>query len=328
MNHLTIYRRLFYDSDCYKAGVIQRQRGVQVHSTGANNPWLRRYVQPDDGRLGENPNNNSHNRPGNVCASAYIGKQADGTVAVYQTLPWDMRCWLSGSGKNGNANKLGYAGFEICEDGLENPEYFAAVMEKAILLTAHLCQLFGVTPDTVVKETPDGPALAVMDHQELHALGLASNHGDVKHWMKKFGWTMDIFREKVSDAMAEGVDVTYIDCDEGGSKVDIMKKGSRGSSVKALQELLNKCGYDCGEADGIFGAKTEAAVRHFQRDHALTVDGIVGDATKTALALAAAEDQSAPDTVPFSRTRLKEIRACLALALQDVDNALEGGANG
>ena len=220
MNHLTIYRRILFDSDCWKAETIQRQRGVQVHSTGANNPWLRRYVQPDDGRLGENPNNNSHNRPGNVCASAYIGKQADGTVAVYQALPWDMRCWLSGSGKNGNANKLGYAGFEICEDGLTDEAYFLGAMEKAILLTAHLCQAFGVTPDTVVTETSEGPAIAVMDHQELHRVGLASDHGDVKHWMKKFGWTMENFRAKVTVAMAEGVDVKYIDCDEGEGNVE------------------------------------------------------------------------------------------------------------
>ena len=120
MRELTIYRLLFTDSDCFKKGTVQTPRGVQVHSTGANNPWLRRYVGPDDRRLGENPNGNTHNRPGGtVCANAYIGRLADGTVAVYQTLPWDYRCWLSGSGSNGNANKLGYIGFEICEDSTE-----------------------------------------------------------------------------------------------------------------------------------------------------------------------------------------------------------------
>lgn len=101
MHHLKIYKRLFYNADCYHQGTRQTQRGVQIHSTGANNPWLRRYVGPDDGRLGVNQYGNHSNKPGStVCASAYIGKQADGTVAVYQTLPWDMRCWLSGSGKN------------------------------------------------------------------------------------------------------------------------------------------------------------------------------------------------------------------------------------
>ena len=326
MRHLTIYKRLFYDSDCYKAGTIQRQRGVQVHSTGANNPNLRRYVQPDDGRIGVNPNNNSHNKAGNVCASAYIGKMKDGTVAVYQTLPWDMRCWLSGSGKNGNANRLGYAGFEICEDGLHDEGYFLAVMEQAILLTAHLCQLFDTTPDAVVKETPEGPALAVMDHQELHKVGLASNHGDVRHWMRNFGWTMDLFREKVAEAMREGVEVEYIDCDkeEGDDKVTLLKRGSVGPAVKALQELLNKCGYNCGNADGIFGEKTEEAVKNFQRDHGLEADGIAGEKTQDELAFEAAIDRN-PDSVTVTRAWLTEMKTFLALALQDIEKAMKGG---
>ncbi len=168
MNKLTIYRLYFTSSDCYKAREIQTQRGVQVHSTGANNPWLKRYVQPDDGRLGVNPNGNSHNRPGgNVCANAYIGKLQDGSVAVYQTLPWDYRCWLSGSGNNGNANRLGYIGFEICEDSTENQDYFdEAVKRTSVLLTAHLCMMLGVTPWDVLVETASGPALCVMDHAE------------------------------------------------------------------------------------------------------------------------------------------------------------------
>lgn len=309
MRHLTIYKRLLYNSDCYKSGTVQKQRGIQVHSTGANNPNLRRYVQPDDGRLGLNPNNNSHNRPGNVCASAYIGKLRDGTVAVYQTLPWDMRCWLSGSSKNGNANKLGYAGFEICEDGLHDEGYFLAVMEQAILLTAHLCQLFNTVPDAIVKETSEGPALAVMDHQELHKVGLASNHGDVRHWMRNYGWTMDIFRKKVSDVMSEGVEVEYIDCDKEkgvGDKVTLLKRGSNSPAVKALQELLNKCGYNCGNADGIFGEKTENAVKRFQADHALSIDGIAGLETQDMLAIEASrtdipsKDENDPVTLTLT----------------------------
>lgn len=119
---LTIYRRLFYSADCFTKGTKQTSIGVQVHSTGCNNPWLHRYVQPDDGRIGVNKYGNSHNRAGiTTCASAYIGKQSDGTVAIYQALPWDYRCWLSGSGAKGNANRLGYIGFEVLEDGHKDP---------------------------------------------------------------------------------------------------------------------------------------------------------------------------------------------------------------
>ena len=213
---LRIYRQFFMNSDCYKANVHQTSVGVQVHSTGANNPFLRRYVQPDDGRLGVNSNGNSHNRPGvDVCANAYIGMQIDGTVAVYQTLPWDMRCWISGKGKNGNANKLGYIGYEICEDDLNSEYYFnAAVMTAAVNLTAHLCEIMGTTPDTVVDRYIEGEALAVMDHNELASRGLASGHADITHWLRRYGKRMSDFRKEVALAMSEGVEVEYIDVGE------------------------------------------------------------------------------------------------------------------
>lgn len=203
MRQLTIYRLYFSHADAYTGGTRQTLRGVQVHSTGANNPYLRRYVGPDDGRLGENRAGNTHNRPRlSVCANAYIGRLEDGTVAVYQALPWDYRPWLSGRGKNGNANRLGYAGFEICEGDLFDPEYFkVAVMDASVLLTAHLCQIGGVTPD----------AEHVASHAELSARGLASNHADIDHWLRAHGLTMDDYRAAVAQAMEEGVSVTYID---------------------------------------------------------------------------------------------------------------------
>lgn len=59
--------------------------------------------------------------------------------------------------------------------------------------------------------------------------------------------------------------------------------GSRGEDVKTLQTRLNELGYDCGAVDGIFGAKTYNAVVKFQKDHGLSVDGIVGKNTWAAL---------------------------------------------
>lgn len=62
-----------------------------------------------------------------------------------------------------------------------------------------------------------------------------------------------------------------------------LRRGSRGSEVTKLQAALNALGYDCGAADGIFGAATEKAVRAFQADNGLVVDGIAGKATQEAL---------------------------------------------
>lgn len=72
---------------------------------------------------------------------------------------------------------------------------------------------------------------------------------------------------------------------QAAPKEDILRIGSRGDAVRELQQRLLKLGYDCGGAgaDGIFGNATLAAVRKFQSDRGLHVDGIAGPATKAAL---------------------------------------------
>lgn len=55
-----------------------------------------------------------------------------------------------------------------------------------------------------------------------------------------------------------------------------LKKGSKGEEVERLQNLLNLLGYDCGESDADFGAKTDSAVRAFQAKNKIGVDGIFG----------------------------------------------------
>jgi peptidoglycan hydrolase-like protein with peptidoglycan-binding domain len=62
---------------------------------------------------------------------------------------------------------------------------------------------------------------------------------------------------------------------------NLLRKGSRGADVKALQAQL---GMPAAEQDGIFGPKTEQAVRNFQTSQGLQVDGIVGPQTRTAIA--------------------------------------------
>lgn len=56
-----------------------------------------------------------------------------------------------------------------------------------------------------------------------------------------------------------------------------------GDDVLTLQERLLELGYDAGRPNGVFGTQTEAALRNFQRDYGLTVDGICGPATVRAL---------------------------------------------
>ena len=58
-----------------------------------------------------------------------------------------------------------------------------------------------------------------------------------------------------------------------------LEKGMSGENVRALQILLNGYGYNSGTADGIFGAKTDAAVRAYQKAKGIQVDGIAGKNT-------------------------------------------------
>lgn len=176
-------------NDCYKAARQITPKGVMVHSTGANNPNLRRYVQPDDGFLGENNNNNHWNKSGvEKCVHAFIGKGADGTIATYQTLPWYWRAWHCGSTANNT-----HISFEICEDGLTDADYFNAVYKEAVEFTAYLCNEWKLDP------LEDG---VVICHSEGYKRGIASQHGDVMHWFPKHGKTMDDFRKAVKAAMA------------------------------------------------------------------------------------------------------------------------------
>lgn len=62
-----------------------------------------------------------------------------------------------------------------------------------------------------------------------------------------------------------------------------IRKGSRGEDVIYLQKQLTVLGYGVGNVDGIFGSKTLEAVKAFQVDNNLSVDGIVGEKTWTAL---------------------------------------------
>ena len=109
-------------STCYKGTRKMDVKGVLWHSTGANNPWLKRYVQPDDNaadraawltKLGKNAYNNDWNHIEREAGlNCWIGKFADGTVGTVQTMPWDYRPWGCGSGSKGSCNS-GWIQFEI-----------------------------------------------------------------------------------------------------------------------------------------------------------------------------------------------------------------------
>lgn len=271
MVNLEIKQCILTNNNCYKQGRKITPTGIVVHSTGANNPKLSRYVQPDDGILGSNKYSNHWNQGGiSKCVHAFIGKDKNGIVRVYQTLPWNFRCWGCGSGKKGSYNNS-YIQFEIAEDSLTDANYFNEAFRLAIELCAYLAKKYNI------------PIKNIVSHQEAYKAGYASNHGDCDHWLKKFGKNMDWFRDEVK--ILQNQTTTTAPSATTSTPRSYLMKGDKGTEVKTMQENLIYVGYSCGNfgADGDFGVSTDKAVREFQKENGLTVDGKYGATSKKKL---------------------------------------------
>lgn len=247
---MELHSCILTNNDCYRRGLTIVPKGVMVHSTAANNPYIKRYVQPDDGLLGDNTYDNDWNRSGlDVCVHAFIGKKQDGGIATYQTLPWDRRGWHAG----GDANNT-HISFEICEDDLSSRSYFEAVYREAAELTAYLCGLYGLNP------LQDG---VVICHAEGYRRGTASNHGDVEHWFPKFGKTMDDFRNDVNQIM-EGDEMSREEIQAlVDERIKAILSGDQTKVSKWAQEELADAvedGITDGSRPGGYATREEAAV--------------------------------------------------------------------
>lgn len=198
------------NSTCYKGTRTMTICGVLWHSTGANNPNLKRYVQPSSNDsnfdslmslLGRNTNGNDWNHIVHQAGlNAWIGKTASGEVTTIQTMPWNYRPWGCGSGSKGSCN-TGWIQFEICEDNLSDKAYFDKVYKEACELTAYLCKKYGINPKASVKVSGQNVP-TILCHADSYRLGMGSNHGDIYHWFKKYGKDMNTVREDVAKLMA------------------------------------------------------------------------------------------------------------------------------
>lgn len=237
---MNLHQLILTKNDCYKAGKNLKPLGLMLHSTGANNTKLSRYVGPDDGLLGSNPYNNHWNQPRpdgrQVCVHGFIGKLKDGSIATYQTLPWTVRGWHAG----GTANNT-HIGVEICEDGLTDSTYFNSVYKEAVDLFAYLCKQYSLNPLT-----------QIICHAEGYQEGIASNHGDVLYWFKKHGKTMDDFRKAVKAQM---------DNPKESEEDEVRYKYYEDLPEYAkptIQKLVHK-GFLKGESDGVINLSDDMA---------------------------------------------------------------------
>lgn len=233
-------------NDCYRAGRTITPKGIMVHSTATPGimaaDWYSRW-----------------NRSGlEVAVHAFVDNKE-----VCQHLPWNHRAWHCGASGNNT-----HIAFEMCEpkSWKTDTAYFKACYKNAVELAAYLCKKYGLTEKQIVS------------HKEGYKKGIASNHGDPAHWWSCFGKTMDDFRSDVKTVLAGG----NITVNVGRGTI---LAGSTGENVKTLQTRLNKVKkplrltYSTLQVDGIFGTKTTAAVKAFQKARKLTTDGICGQKT-------------------------------------------------
>jgi hypothetical protein len=185
-------------------------KGIVVHSTGANNPNVKRYVQPVTGqtvglavlepkfeelsyfgmltKLGTNQNGNDWNRKTQeLGVHAWVGKLASGEVAAVQSLPWDSFLYGVGAGKNGSYNSS-HIQFEICEDTTD-AAYTKEAYRRAAELCAYLCKAFEI------------PVSEIVSHNEAAHKGYGSNHADPEHWWSLYGYSMNGFRQDVQSLL-------------------------------------------------------------------------------------------------------------------------------
>ena len=192
---------LHTQSGCYHDHQDCTPVGIVVHSTGVNQTSVARYCQPSEDdvnrtativRIGKNKYNNHWNRPNVKKAVHYmIGRIADGSVGILQLLSEEICAWGVGSGKKGSYNypPTAHIQFEICEDGLKDEDYFKACYNAAVSLCADICRRWG------------WEASVIVSHKEAYKKGYASNHKDIDHWLKKFGLTMNDFRDDVDELL-------------------------------------------------------------------------------------------------------------------------------
>ena len=210
----------------------------------------------------------------NITRNGEIYKAADPKTAVV---------WHCGGGLQGpnghqyyklctNYNSIGIENGVCYTDTTEkNPSetsdkwYFTTATQKSLVfLVSKLMDEFNIDINHVIR------------HYDV--TGKTCPNPYVKNNKLKTSWTWTEFKNKLLKYRNTKSDVKI-------TIVDDNTPVSTNKSTKEMQQMLIKLGYDCGTAgaDGILGTNTKKAIKAFQKDNQLTVDGIYGPQTEKAL---------------------------------------------
>lgn len=166
------------NSTAYAKNMKLNPKGIVIHSSGRNMPYLYYYVQPSKSDpeydflikdIGYNKRHNDYNHTHRDYDFHYwIGKRKNGQVVTIMTYPWYLKTWNDD-----------FIHIFVCEDDLNNEEYLRDCLNELIYLCNMLCQHFNWDSDKIY------------DHSEI------SNLPDINYWLKRYGYNVQLIRDRV-----------------------------------------------------------------------------------------------------------------------------------
>lgn len=203
-------------------------------------------------------------------------KMNPGTMGDLATVCAEANKWGADLFVSNHFNAGGGDGYE-CFVYSEARRTLGQIFEKYVKAAGQNSRGVKVNPKFIVLNSTNMPAV-------LNEGAFVDNKKDIQDWnddaeLKAMGIayakaTAEYLNLEPKAAPAEPETVTV--------KMEVLKKGSKGEQVEALQRLLKTHGYGLGSNnpfDGDFGSMTDTAVKLYQRDNGLTEDGIVGEKT-------------------------------------------------
>ena len=206
-------------------------------------------------------------------------KSNPGTMGDLATVCNEANKWGADLFVSNHFNAGGGDGYEVYVYS-EARRPLGQIFEKYVKAAGQNSRGVKVNPKFIVLNSTNMPAVlnegAFVDNKkdiqdwnddaELKAMGIAYAEAAAEY--------LKLEKKAVEETAKEESVVTL--------KLNVLKKGSNGEQVKALQSILHAKGYNLGDNnpfDGNFGSKTDTAVKGYQNKNGLTADGVVGEKT-------------------------------------------------
>ena len=206
-------------------------------------------------------------------------KMNPGTMGDLATVCAEANKWGADLFVSNHFNAGGGDGYE-CYVYSEARRPLGQIFEKHVKAAGQNSRGVKVNPKFIVLNSTKMPAI-------LNEGAFVDNKKDIEDWnddeeLKKLGIAYAKAAAEYLKLEPKAAPVEPAAPETVTVKLEVLKKGSKGEQVEALQRLLKTHGYGLGSNnpfDGDFGSMTDTAVKLYQRDNGLTEDGIVGEKT-------------------------------------------------